>query len=354
MSSAVLPIAARRHHVVTALARGLETACGTRDLGPVVLGVSGGVDSTAMLLATSVLVERPEWRIQPIPVHVNHHLREDADLDAAVGGGGPVKGHLAAASHEAPDVVHLVPVEAGRVRVAVKNAQLVETLRGALLSDGGDGVGPRLAREALAPPKPRPQPVPGQGVRGFPQIQLQIQGGAQAIKIRNVNGVKDIEVTEKERSIKIHDDPNQGIKVEITETKDGKPVTRKFEAKNADELKKKHPEAHKLYQQYSQGAAGNIQLRINGQVPGNGIPRIQIAPFKIPIPANPRQVPGNAKRITDLRLQQLERMIQSIQKQLELAGEDAGPTKQSLEHLKKALEEIKQAREKLGEDRPET
>ena len=146
-----------------------------------------------------------------------------------------------------------------------------------------------------------------------------------------------------------------GSKVEITETKDGKPVTRKFEAKNADELKKKHPEAHKLYQQYSQGAAGNIQLRINGQVPGNGIPRIQIAPFKFPgIPANPQQVPGNAKRIADLRLQQMERMIQSIQKQLELAGEDAGPAKQSLEHLKKALEEIKQAREKLGEDRPET
>ncbi len=82
MSLAALPIAARRHHVVTALARGLETACGTRDLGPVVLGISGGVDSTAMLLATSVLVERPEWQIQLIPVHVNHNLREDSDLDA--------------------------------------------------------------------------------------------------------------------------------------------------------------------------------------------------------------------------------------------------------------------------------
>jgi len=218
-----------------------------------------------------------------------------------------------------------------------------------------NGVGPRLAREALAPPKPRPQPAPGRVIRGFPQIQLQIQGGAKAIKMRNVNGVKDIEVTEKDRTIKIHDDPNQGIKVEITETKNGKPVTRKFEAKNADELKKKHPEAHKLYQQYSQGVAGNIQLRINGLLPANGIPRIQIAPFKIPgVPAKPQQVPGNAKRIVEIRLQQMERMIQSIQKQLELAGEDAGPTKQSLEHLKRALEEIKKAREKLGKDQPKT
>ena len=127
-----------------------------------------------------------------------------------------------------------------------------------------------------------------------------------------------------------------------------------FEAKNADELKKKHPEAHKLYQQYSQGAGGKIQFG-NLQIPGNGVPRIQIAPFKFPgIPANPQQVPGNAKRIAEIRLQQLERMIQSIQKQLEVAGEDAGPAKESLEHLKQALEEIKNAREKLTKERPET
>ncbi len=261
----------------------------------------------------------------------------------------------AALSDNREVVTRSVDILKGHLKSA--NEKLQSAARTALkkISAVEDGVGPRLARTALAPPKPRPQPVPGKGIPGFPRIQLQVQGAAQAIKMRNVNGVKDIEVTEKGRSIKIHDDPNQGIKVEITETKDGKPVTRKFEAKNADELKKKHPEAHKLYQQYSQGAAGNIQLRINGQVPGNGIPRIQIAPFKFPgIPANPQQAPGNAKRIVDLRLQQMERMIQSIQKQLELAGEDAGPAKQSLEHLKKALKEIKQAREKLGEDRPET
>ena len=260
----------------------------------------------------------------------------------------------AALSDNREVVTRSVDILKGHLKSA--NEKLQSAARTALkkISAVENGVGPRLARTALAPPKPRPQPVPGKGIPGFPQIQLQVQGAAQAIKIQNVNGVKDIEVTEKGRSIKIHDDPNQGIKVEITETKDGKPVTRKFEAKNADELKKKHPEAHKLYQQYSQGAAGKIQIR-NFQVPGNGIPRIQIAPFKIPaIPANPRQAPGGGlQRITDIRLQQMERMIQSIQKQVEAAGEDAGPVKESLEHLKKALEEIKQAREKLGKDQPE-
>ena len=218
-----------------------------------------------------------------------------------------------------------------------------------------EGVGPRLAREALAPPKPRPQPVQGRaapGIRIVPQIQLQIQGGAQGIKMRNVNGVKDIEVTENGRKVKIHDDPNQGIKVEIIETKQGKPVTRAFKAKNADELKKKSPEAHKLYEKYSKGGAGNIQLG-NIQIQGNVLPPIQIPRFNVP--GVPQQIPGNMqRRVADIQLRQMERMIQSIQKQLQGEGEDAGPAKATLEHLKKALEEIKQAREKMGAEREET
>ena len=56
---------------------------------------------------------------------------------------------------------------------------------------------------------------------------------------------------------------------------------------------------------------------------------------------------------TEISARQMERMIQSIQKQLEADGENAGPDKQALEHLKKAFEEIKQAREKLGAERKE-
>ena len=71
------------------------------------------------------------------------------------------------------------------------------------------------------------------------------------IKIHNVNGVKNIYVTENQRKITIIDDPNRGIKIEITDTQDGKPVTRTYSAKNIDELQKKNPEAHKLYKKYS-------------------------------------------------------------------------------------------------------
>ena len=169
--------------------------------------------------------------------------------------------------------------------------------------------------------------------------------------MRNVNGIKDIEVTEKDRKVKIHVDPNQGIKVEIMETKEGKPVTRAFKAKNADELKKKSPEAHKLYEKYAKGGAGNIQLG-NIQIQGNVFPPNQIPKFNVP--GFPQQIPGNMpRRVADIQLGQMERMIQSIQKQLQAGGENAAPAKETLEHLKRALEEIKKAREKLGAERKE-
>jgi tRNA(Ile)-lysidine synthetase-like protein len=81
MTTARLPIAARRHTVVTAMAAGVRSACPSM-AGPVVLGASGGVDSTAMLLAMQVLSERDEFDIAPVAVHVNHHLRDDAADDA--------------------------------------------------------------------------------------------------------------------------------------------------------------------------------------------------------------------------------------------------------------------------------
>lgn len=249
-------------------------------------------------------------------------------------------------------VTRSVDILRGHLKSADKKLQVAAKAALEKLSNIEEGVGPRLAREALAPPKPRP--VPGQAVPGFkmlPQIQLQVQGGAQGIKMRNVNGIKDIEVTENGRKVKIHDDPNQGIKVEIIETKEGKPVTRAFKAKNADELKKKSPEAHKLYEKYAKGGAGNIQLG-NIQIQGNVFPPNQFPKFNVP--GFPQQIPGNMpRRVADIQLRQMERMIQSIQKQLQAGGENAAPAKETLEHLKRALEEIKKAREKLGAERKE-
>ena len=128
-------------------------------------------------------------------------------------------------------------------------------------------------------------------------IQIGVAGGARTISMRNVNGVKEVDVDESGRKIKIHDDPQKGIRIEVTSKKNGKDVTEKYEAKDDEELQKKHPEGHKIYQLYgkNQGGLGGIQFQIQGGagplfgipvLPGNfPIPQVQ------PFPGNP--FPGN-------------------------------------------------------------
>lgn len=100
---------------------------------------------------------------------------------------------------------------------------------------------------------------------------------AKKVSVKEVNGVKEIEAEEDGRKVKINDDPNKGIKVEITESKDGKETTKKYEAKSADELKKMHPDAHELYEKYNKGNA-IIQIQVNGPI------QIQAREIQIPIP----------------------------------------------------------------------
>lgn len=107
-------------------------------------------------------------------------------------------------------------------------------------------------------------PIPGlQQVPGRIQIQLWAAAGGRLhrVQVKNINGVRDIKVVENGKKTTIHDDPNGGITVEITQTKDGKRQTKKFTAKNADELKNKHPDAHRIYQKYAKQPRG---LQIQG------------------------------------------------------------------------------------------
>ncbi|MFP6750684.1 MAG: alanine:cation symporter family protein, partial [Pirellulaceae bacterium] len=72
-----------------------------------------------------------------------------------------------------------------------------------------------------------------------------------AVEKRIESGARVIEVTETDRFIKIVDDPKQGITVEITETKDGTPITTLIEAKNPSELEEKNAEAFHLWWDYA-------------------------------------------------------------------------------------------------------
>jgi len=201
----------------------------------------------------------------------------------------------------------------------------------------------RRAKEIISPPKPpppAPQAIPGIRINGG-QLQIQVAGGAggnfKKVTVKNVNGVKETEAEENGRKVKIVDDPANGITVEVTETKDGKETTKKYEAKNAEELKTKHPEAHKLYEEYSKAPAG---IQIQG---------IQIGPGGVPV-IRPRNVPRvkilrpdeleAAKENVDKALKELDSSLETLRKEAEKNGELKGAVEKT-EAARKRLEELK-------------
>ena len=88
-------------------------------------------------------------------------------------------------------------------------------------------------------------------------LQIGGNGGAamKTLSVTNNNGVREIKATEGDKSVKIEDDPAKGIKIESTDKVNGKEVTKKYEAKNVDELKKKQPEGYKIYKEYGEQQA---------------------------------------------------------------------------------------------------
>ena len=66
-----------------ALTTGLRRRCHVREGDRVLVAVSGGADSVALLRALHLLAPRRTWRLSLAVAHVQHHLRPDAEGDAA-------------------------------------------------------------------------------------------------------------------------------------------------------------------------------------------------------------------------------------------------------------------------------
>lgn len=94
------------------------------------------------------------------------------------------------------------------------------------------------------------------------------QSSFSRVSVSVVNGVKTIDAEEDGRKVHIHEDPAEGIEIEIVEGDE----TTKLKVKDAAELKKKNPKAHKVYEQFTAGKNGNaganaLRLRVG---PGGG------------------------------------------------------------------------------------
>jgi tRNA(Ile)-lysidine synthase len=67
---------------VRAVARGLRHHCRVRAGQRLIVAVSGGCDSTALLRALAAIAPRRQWQLTLAVGHVQHHLRQEAEGDA--------------------------------------------------------------------------------------------------------------------------------------------------------------------------------------------------------------------------------------------------------------------------------
>lgn len=77
------PQAHHYHPMVRALAKALRQRCHVPAGAAIVVACSGGADSVALLHGLSLLAPRRKWQLRLTVAHVQHHLREEAEEDAA-------------------------------------------------------------------------------------------------------------------------------------------------------------------------------------------------------------------------------------------------------------------------------
>ncbi|MBI1902362.1 MAG: hypothetical protein HYS13_14775 [Planctomycetia bacterium] len=205
----------------------------------------------------------------------------------------------------------------------------------------------RRADAILNPDKtPQTPPVPAQNVPvplrqaiplgGRIQIQGIAGGGNVRISVKNANGNKTIDVDDNGKKIQIAEDAGGAIKMLVTETEGGKEKTSKYEAKNADELKKNHPDAHKLYEKYKDGVVGNIQIRAFG-----------VAPV-LPVPGVPG-LASSAKALEKIEKAKAELAKAALAlKKLDLDKASPDDVKKLAEQIEAATKQLEEAEKALG------
>jgi hypothetical protein len=209
------------------------------------------------------------------------------------------------------------------------------------------------AKEALAPPPVanragNPQPFGIGNINGNIRIfgggNIQA-GGMQVFRIQanGINQNRSVAVDENGKRTHITEDQN-GIEVKVTEKVEGKDKTDTFKAKDADELKKKFPEAHKLYEKYVNGpGVGNIQIQ------AQAIPiQIGVAPVFAP-PAPP--APNTAQKQASQQIAEAQKRIAEAEELIfnnMSSPQAADELKRAVGKLHEAHKDLQEARGKLG------
>lgn len=172
-----------------------------------------------------------------------------------------------------------------------------------------------------------------------------VQGNFQQIAVQINNGARQIKVTENGKEIVIKDNNGKEITVTVTESVNGQKVTKSVTAKDEEDLKKNHAEAHALFEKYSKGGNG-IQLKFGMNAIGNGIaigqPGLPAA-INRPRAVNPFKAAEALEEIDKLR-QKLEESNEKLSKAAEADKPDPADLKAisaEIKALTKRLAEIK-------------
>jgi hypothetical protein len=162
------------------------------------------------------------------------------------------------------------------------------------------------------------------GINGFGGGPIPVGNFRRITRREDNNGKRDVEVVENGRKIHLQTFPGGNIEVQITEQQNGRDVTRKVEAKDLDDLKRKDAEAGRLYDQYDNGpfrrqppipAPAEVELRLPRPV---AIP--DLAPPQIPADVQQRMIQQLEQHIERLKTQRpdnpaTQRMVESLERQ---------------------------------------
>ncbi len=172
-------------------------------------------------------------------------------------------------------------------------------------------------------------------MRAHPAIPVPARGNL-AVTVSNVNGNRQINIADGARKIRISDTNGKDIRVEVTEDVDGKTKTSQYQAKDLDELKKKHPEIAKLYERYAKpgGAVANIQIQA-----GPAVLPVPLLPFGQAVPA---ANPGKAIQ----ELQKAQKQLATAVEQLRKLSKNGRADAEALDRLTRQIEEARALLEK--------
>ena len=191
------------------------------------------------------------------------------------------------------------------------------------------------ARQALESPQ-----LPAVGAGGIPMGARNVQ----QIQMQVVNGLRTITVKENGSELVIKDNNGKDISVTTTETVNGQKVTQTVTGKDEDDLKKNHPQAHALFQKYTQRNGLQMQFGGNGFGGNILIPQLQARAIR------PRMVnPFKAAELFD----EIDKLRQKLEASNERLSKEAESEKPNPAELKSISGDIKALTKRLTEIKTE-